>query len=119
MAHTKVLIVDDNAEYAQLLSRAAKRAGLDVRAVTNLGALGSPDTWDFSVAVVDFDLKAVNGIEFTSYLNHFSRPVPVVLVSAIPRHSSPDWPRNIKTFVCKEKGVDTIMAAVKKIAQGD
>jgi CheY-like chemotaxis protein len=118
MVHAKVLIVDDNAEYAQLLSRAAKRAGLDVRTVSNLGALGSPDSWDFSVAVVDFDLKAVNGIEFTSYLNHFSRAIPVVLVSAIPRYSSPDWPRNIKTFICKEKGVDAIMAVVKKIAQG-
>ncbi len=114
----KVLIVDDDAAYAQLLARAAKRVGLETRTVTSLGALGSPDSWDFSVAVVDYDLKSVNGIEFTSYLNHFSQPVPVVLVSAITREAEPDWPHNVRTFVCKEKGSDTIMAVVKRLMAG-
>jgi CheY-like chemotaxis protein len=118
MKNPRILIVDDDAVFTQILSRAALRRGIQSKAVSNLSDVGHPTSWDFDVAVVDYDLRIVNGIEFTDYLNHFCAQIPIVLVSARKRENDGSWPANIRGFVSKDLGNDAILAEVDKVKGG-
>lgn len=114
MKNPRILIVDDDNVFTQILSRAALRKGMQSKLVSNLSDVGHPTSWDFDVAVVDYDLKIVSGVEFTDYLNHLGASFPIVLVSGRNRENDGTWPTNISGFVCKDKGNDAILAAVEK-----
>ncbi len=115
MKNPRILIVDDDTVFTQILSRAAMRRGMQSRLVTNLSDVGHPTSWDFDVAVVDYDLRIVSGVEFTDYMNHFGAGFPIVLISVRERENDGSWPTNIRSFVCKERGNDAILAEVEKV----
>jgi CheY-like chemotaxis protein len=118
MKNPRILIVDDDAIFTQILSRAATRKGILSKTVSNLSDVGHPTSWDFDVAVVDYDLKIVNGVEFTDYLNHFGASFPIILVSGRNREDDGSWPANIRSFVRKDKGNEAILDEIKRV-QGD
>jgi CheY-like chemotaxis protein len=118
MKYPRILIVDDDAVFSQILSRAAIRKGIFAKTVSNLSDVGHPTSWDFDVAVVDYDLRIVNGVEFTDYLNHFGANFPIVLVSGRNREDDGSWPKNIRGFVRKDKGNDAILKEIERV-QGD
>ena len=93
MASKKVLIVHDDAGYANQAGAAFAAAGLDVQVVPVLSgprALSMVDSLQPDVIVVDAELVGMDGYAFTEQLKSDSRcaDLPVIIVSLQPTETS-------------------------------
>ncbi len=115
----QILLIDDDRSFGAILKRSAAKDGLDVTVCTNLDALGSQMDSPFAVAIVDYDLGSVTGVEIMRYLENRDWNTPFVMIS----HS--ELPKaeiargaNIR-FVHKANGMPAIIAAVFEARAAD
>ncbi len=111
-APLEILLVDDDRSFGAILKRSATRNGLNMTICHDLDSLGAQMHNSFDVAVVDYDLGSVTGIEICDYLETRTWSTPFVLISQseLPRdaaHNPAMW-----NFIHKERGFDAIIAAV-------
>ncbi len=90
------VLVDDDPIFAKLLEKVA--ASQRVRLTTFCypsDAYRELPNLDFDVAIIDYDLGRVTGVQLCQYLERLHRKVPVLLVSHLPkiesRGSASDW----------------------------
>ena len=83
MATEKILVVDDETSMTQYLSIALRKAGYDVTAV-NSGqeALDKAKTETYAVAITDFKMPGMDGIEVLAGLKKIDPSLPVILMTA-------------------------------------
>ena len=119
---TKILLIEDNHDLGALFQAKARARGLALEVFESLGDLGSVGRLgSFDVAVLDFCLGSVNGIEISEYVTRFFKDVPVILISAHHIDELPQqhkWPASIRRFVSKDQGVDRILDAALAAAGG-
>lgn len=87
----RVLIVDDDAENRDMLSRRLNREGLDAEAVADgLEALAALGSKAFDVVLLDVMMPVVDGYEVLRQVkaNPFTRDVPVIMISALDELNS-------------------------------
>lgn len=108
----RIVLIDDDPSYGNIMSTFASARGLSMDHFTDLGQMGSLGRLsDYSVAIVDFDLGSMNGIEIAEYLPVFFNGMPMILISGKDRVSNvmSPWPSCIKEFVHKDRGPDHIL----------
>jgi two-component system response regulator MprA len=110
----KVLVVDDDRHIVGLLTQLFSDEGFEVRAAADgLAALEYIERGEIDVVISDVMMPRLNGIELARQLQIRTLPVPVVLVSAIPRPSDlPDVP-----FVRKPFDVDDLLRVVNELLE--
>lgn len=78
-----ILVLDDDANFRELLARILAPIGFEVvQAASAEEALSADCAADYLLAIVDFRLPEVNGVEFVSRLRDAGMQTPVVFVSA-------------------------------------
>ena len=83
MATEKILVVDDETSMTQYLSIALRKAGYEVTAVNSgQDALEKAKTETFSVAITDFKMPGMDGIEVLAGLKKIDPSLPVILMTA-------------------------------------
>ncbi|MBC7659282.1 MAG: response regulator [Chitinophagaceae bacterium] len=114
----RYVLIDDDASFRAVLLRAAHVSGIHVdvfESLEELGAVGLLSRYD--VAIVDYDLGTLNGLEIAQYLELLCRQTPMILVSGKDRtESSNQWPRSIKQFIPKSMGYSYILEQAEKCA---
>ena len=82
----KVLLVDDEVGYIEVLSKRLTRRGFEVTtASSGAEAIRAARRWDFDVAVVDLKMEDMDGIEVLKVLK---RMVPDLHVIILTGHGS-------------------------------
>ena len=84
VAPLRVLIVEDNADDAELVLRGLARAGLDVTSRRVEDAVGLTDalvTGEWDIVLADYNLPGFSGMDALGMLNDRSLDVPLVVVS--------------------------------------
>lgn len=99
----RILLVDDDVLYGKIMSRVASCFKAELTFVRSVEELGDRDLSSFDVAIIDYDLGSVTGVELTAYLDHHA-PLPIVLVSATERRPDRRWSDSIHDFLLKDSG---------------
>lgn len=106
-----ILACDDDPVFLQTLQRTARKNGLDLVAVEDARHIHQFAFRHFDLAIVDFDLGGLSGIDVTHYLVKEFGFLPVLLVSYTRRcpSSGEPWPKAIKKFVTKDGGAQDVL----------
>jgi DNA-binding response OmpR family regulator len=82
----KVLVVDDDPDFCQLMTSGLEKAGIAYRTARAAhearAVLAGPDADSFDVILLDVELPGTKGWEFLSELREKGRQIPVVFVTA-------------------------------------
>lgn len=79
---TKVMLVDDEKDFIEILSQRLETRGLKVIAVTGgEEALAMTDDQNFDVAVVDFAMPGINGIETLKQIKEKRPDIEVIMLT--------------------------------------
>lgn len=79
---TKVMLVDDEKQFIEILSQRLETRGLKVIAVTSgEEALDMTDDLNFDVAVVDFAMPGINGIETLKQIKEKRPDIEVIMLT--------------------------------------
>ena len=92
-----VLVVDDDADSRDVVSRLLGRAGYTVRsAVNGRDALIAVTTAPPDVIILDAMMPEMNGVEFLQVIRSYLRwsTLPVILLTAYPQARTSTGPRN-------------------------
>jgi len=125
MAATRILIVDDHPLFREALKQAIS-GGVNNAAVTLAGTLDAATAIldkedDFDLILLDLRMPGVQGLSGLIYLRAQYPNVPVVIVTAA---DDPGLVRkalnlNASGFIPKTSGIETIIAAVNAVLNGD
>lgn len=79
---TKVMLVDDEREFIEILSQRLETRGLKVIVATSgQEALAMTDDQNFDVAVVDFAMPGINGIETLKQIKEKRPDIEVIMLT--------------------------------------
>jgi CheY-like chemotaxis protein len=107
-----ILLIDDDPTFGKIMERIASKLDVPFTYYKSINELTDVSSWNFDVAIVDYDLGAVNGFELTAYMEDFTSDLPVVLVSQNKNLTSRKWPVSVRDFVHKGLGPYAIFDAV-------
>lgn len=117
----RFVLIDDDPSFRAILLRAANMYGVQVdvyESLEELGAVGLLSRYD--VAIIDYDLGSLNGLEIAEYLDVLCSNTPMILVSALDRGASArKWPQSIKQFIPKSMGYSYILEQAERWAHGN
>ena len=108
------VLIDDDPLYCSIMSHVASTLGITLDYYTSLLEMGSIGRLaSYQLAIVDYDLGPINGVEVAEYLPALLGSMPLVLISAKDR-SAPEgtrWPDSVARFVNKGEGTEAILRA--------
>jgi DNA-binding NtrC family response regulator len=82
MAHTKVLLVDDEKEFASALAERLQLRNYDVQAAANaLEALGIVHSFRPDVVLLDLRIPGMDGIETLKAIKKFDSTIEVIMLT--------------------------------------
>jgi len=112
----KIVLIDDDPIFLNLMEFAAEKAGFEVESYASLGELGHLGSIKkFDLAIVDYQLEQMTGVEIAEYFSVFFADIPLILVSA-NREENLDktkWPKSITRFVSKHEGFSEVLNAAR------
>jgi DNA-binding NtrC family response regulator len=117
-----IVLIDDDEHFCSLMHLVGQNAAIPIQCYESLYQLGSfACLREFDLAILDFHLDSINGIEIAEYVDTFFRHLPVLLVSGDStfRHQLNRWPTSIKHFITKAAGPFAILSTACKILERD
>ena len=82
MAHTKVLLVDDEKEFASALAERLQLRNYDVKSASNaLEALGIVHSFLPDVVLLDLKIPGMDGIETLKAIKNFDSTIEVIMLT--------------------------------------
>ena len=116
MAKNNIVLIDDDPGFNIIMSRVAEQMGVRLFAYESLEDLGMVSLMNsYDIAIVDYDLGTVNGLEVAQYAKSFFKDLPIYLISSQEREPSPNWPDNIVKFSSKKQGYANIVQMAQNI----
>jgi len=109
-----ILLIEDDLAYGALMTAAAKAENVPLTVFASLADMGSfARMGEFDVAIFDYALDNVNGVEMSEYVTAFFSEVPVILISAyrLDQVKEKRWPASVRRFISKDMGVRSILSA--------
>lgn len=105
----KFVLIDDDPSYTVIMKRVAEMEGIELdtfQSLSELGFIGMLGKYD--VAIVDYDLGRMTGVEIGNYLDKLFSDIPMIMVSELER-SSEGWPHIVKKFLLKSDGYKFVL----------
>ena len=116
----KIALIDDDPDFRRLMSVCGKSMGFDIDTYASLEEMGSFARLDnYDLALVDYYLEKLHGVEIAEYIDIFFPELPVILVSGddLAPRSRTLWPRCIKKFLVKGLGPYAIFNRAKQLLE--
>jgi CheY-like chemotaxis protein len=118
MREPRLVLIEDDPTFSAIMSRCAEAAGLELESFDSLVDLGGlASLGKFDVAILDFSLEHLTGVEIARYIDALLPKVPALLISAdreridIVKRSMPSTPRSLRRAMAKEEGPEAILEA--------
>ncbi len=105
----RIILIDDDETFGKVMLAFAAREHLSLTFVRSVRDIYNLNHWDYDIALVDYNLGKVNGLQLTNYLEHYLHPKLVFLISANKEIPQDLWPPSVKGFVSKADGVISIL----------
>jgi len=114
----RMVVIDDDPVFLNIMAAAAKYAGIEHESFGSLDEMGTfTRLGDYDIAVLDYSLPAMTGVEIAEYIDIFFDRLPVILVSGSKGvlQAENDLPDCIREFKPKDDGIYGIIKAAKAI----
>jgi two-component SAPR family response regulator len=107
----RVVLLDDDRIFAKTMERIAKKNAISLMSICNPEDLERIAGMDFDLALVDFDLGDVTGVELAEGVSEAVGYIPIIMISNRRRRptAGEPWPATIKRFVEKSVGPAEIL----------
>jgi DNA-binding response OmpR family regulator len=115
-----MVIIDDDPNFLDVMATAAAYEGIDAETFSSLDEMGTlARLGDYDLAVLDYSLSSMTGIEIAEYIDIFFDRLPVILVSASDSalRVEDHWPDCIRDFKPKAEGVPSIIGSAKDVLE--
>lgn len=115
----RVVLIDDDEVFNTIMLRVAEQHGVELDAFTSLVELGGVAMLGrYDVAIVDYNLGYLTGVEIGHYLSSLFKGLPMILISDGEPLSrlSEALPDSIVTFYSKRLGYKKIMEKAAGLA---
>ncbi|RYE60996.1 MAG: response regulator [Oxalobacteraceae bacterium] len=112
----KIVLIDDDPSYTSIIARCAAKEGIQLDTFNSLSELGFVALLrNYDVAIIDYDLGSLNGVEIAEYMSTLLDDMPMVLISASDRtqEMGDHCPHSVRAFVNKADGFDKILDAAR------
>ncbi len=113
---TRVLFLDDEMEFLELVSDRMRRKGYQVATRTDIdSALDLVRSREVQMVFLDFKMPAMNGLEVLRKIREHNKNIPVVLVTGYPDEAiSPQFKDlNISGLFSKTSSLENLERAVE------
>lgn len=112
----RMVLIDDDPSYTTILKRMAESEGLQLDAFHSLSELGFVSMLkNYDVAIIDYELEEMNGVEIAEYMNNLLVGMPMVLISATDRTEEMNHcPGCVRVFVNKSDGFEKVISAARQ-----
>ena len=109
----KVLLVDDDASFGKIMLRSARLRGIDLTFCVAIDEVAKYSHETFDLALIDFHLGSVTGVEFSEYLTRYNfGALDTIIISHSQQNISQQWPINARRFLNKKIGPHQIFDSV-------
>ena len=110
----KIVLVDDDDSFGLIMTRVAEINNVQLdyfSSVSEMGFISALNSYD--VAIVDYYLNGMNGLEVAEYIPHFFQNLQMVLISGKPMDAvtAGGYPDCIKEVLNKSSGYEAILRA--------
>ncbi|MBC7661033.1 MAG: response regulator [Chitinophagaceae bacterium] len=113
----KMVLIDDDPSYTSILARCAAMEGIDLDTFNSLSELGFVSLLrNYDVAIIDYDLGSLNGVEIAEYMSTLLNDMPMVLISASDRSEemAAHCPHSVRAFLNKSAGFSKILDTARQ-----
>ncbi len=100
----RLLLVDDDPAFGRIMIKFSERADLQLTYCPAAQDLARIYFNNIDIAIVDYDLQNISGIQLTQSLLVHGKSLPVILISAYKQPVVPLWANNVIRFVHKSAG---------------
>jgi len=107
----RILLVDDDVVFGQIMLGFAKEQNLALTYCRSTEQVSRLTQFNFQLAVIDYDLGAITGIQLSHFLERFLYSIPVILVSQYREINRSPLPPCIREFIHKSAGPSEILEA--------
>ncbi len=114
----RMVLIDDDPSYTTILKRRAEVDGIQLDTFHSLSDLGFVALLrNYDVAIIDYELEEMNGVEIAEYMSTLLDDMPMVLISASDRTEELNHcPGSVRVFVNKAEGYEAILKAARQCA---
>ena len=109
-----IVLIDDDPIFCSLMAEHARRMSVNLHFFHDLLEVqNSGNMQKYQVAILDYQLEQMNGLEVANWIPSFFNDMPIILVSYEDRNeenTNATWPGSVRCFVHKREGVKSIIA---------
>lgn len=109
-----IVLIDDDPIFCSLMADHARRMNVNLHFFHDLLEVqNSGNLQKYQVAILDYQLEQMNGLEVANWIPSFFNDMPIILVSYEDRNeenTNATWPGSVRCFVHKKEGVKSILA---------
>jgi DNA-binding NtrC family response regulator len=115
----RVILIDDDRSFGLIMKQCALQHGVELdyfESLEDLGFVGLVSKYD--VAILDYDLGNMTGVEIGEYLLAMFDRMPMLLISGTMRTASPEQIKSglAHPFMHKNEGYDLILSKALEIS---
>jgi DNA-binding response OmpR family regulator len=115
MARPKILLVDDDVLFGKIMQGLCDRQNITLTYVKTVQDAYRLSDWEYDLAIIDYDLGRVTGVQLANFLEHWLKPESVMLISACKTLDNQAWPKCVKGFITKADGAEHILSEAKRM----
>lgn len=109
-----IVLIDDDPIFCSLMAEHARRMSVNLHFFHDLLEVQeSGNLQKYQVAILDYQLEQMNGLEVAQWIPMFFNDMPIVLISYEDRtqeNTNTTWPGSVRAFVHKREGVKAILS---------
>jgi len=110
----RIILIDDDPFFGSIMKQVAAQRGVELSHFLSLADLGFVSLLgQYDVAILDYDLGNMTGVEIGEYLTAFFGDLPMLLISSTMRRARKCdlADGRAQPFVDKKRGYDAVMSA--------
>jgi DNA-binding NtrC family response regulator len=116
----RVILIDDDRSFGLIMKQCAMQHGIELdyfESLEELGFVGLVSKYD--VAILDYDLGNMTGVEIGEYLSALFDHMPMLLISGTTRNPSSETIKagHARTFMHKNQGYDLILSTALGLSE--
>ncbi|WP_141735096.1 response regulator [Oligoflexus tunisiensis] len=114
----RIILIDDDRSFGLIMKQCAIQRGVSLDYFESLADLGFVAlVGSYDVAILDYDLGNMTGVEIGEYLAALFDRMPMLLISGTMRTPSPDEIRKglVRPFLHKNSGYDRILTTALEL----